>query len=430
MADFIGTTMVMVCRKIYWAFFIFIYVSISAVLAADQTYAESMRVSLKKCLKCHTDLEREIASKGAHAPFKKLECSTCHNPHTSNYQHLVKEHIGKLCKSCHKGKKGAFDKKYGHSPFEEGACLKCHDAHSSKNRKLLVAERGELCFSCHAKKEIVSKKHKHKPVKKGECLTCHSPHTSDHEAMLKRSVTQACVSCHSKRIRSKEAKESHSYYPVQDAKCTSCHNPHASNQRNLIKESSHKPFARKKCTQCHNSAGSRDPLRVKGEGMSVCTACHQSIKEDFRKVNAHVGPGVFCINCHSPHSSDEAHMIKTKEAKTCATCHEDTAGLLRDKKYKHKHPSVKEGKCSDCHHPHGSNFRLFFGADEITTCTNDDCHKRHASFTHPIGKGAIDPRSKAEITCITCHNLMGSRHDFSLRFDRKKELCIQCHKGY
>jgi predicted CXXCH cytochrome family protein len=25
---------------------------------------------------------------------------------------------------------------------------------------------------------------------------------------------------------------------------------------------------------------------------------------------------------------------------------------------------------------------------------------------------------------------MGSRHDFSLRFDRKKELCIQCHKGY
>jgi predicted CXXCH cytochrome family protein len=25
---------------------------------------------------------------------------------------------------------------------------------------------------------------------------------------------------------------------------------------------------------------------------------------------------------------------------------------------------------------------------------------------------------------------MGSPYDFALRFDRKKQLCIQCHKGY
>ncbi len=420
----------MVRRKIHSAFFLFFCASISALLMADQAYAESTQVTFQKCLKCHPALGQQMASKGAHVPFKKLECSSCHNPHTSNYEHLVKEQIGKVCKSCHEGKKGVFDKKYSHSPFDEGACLKCHEPHSSNKRKLLVAERADLCFGCHAKKEVLSKKHKHDPVKKGKCLTCHSPHTSDHEAMLKRSLTQACASCHSKRIRSKEAKKSHGYYPIQDTKCTSCHNPHASNHNNLIKESSHKPFARKKCTQCHNPPRSTDPLGVKGGGMSVCTACHTSTEEDFRKVNTHVGQGVFCTNCHSPHSSDQAHMKKAKEAKMCTTCHEDTKERLRDKKNKHKHPSVMQGKCSDCHRPHGSNFRLLYGADEIATCTDADCHKRHATFTHPIGKDAIDPRSKAEITCITCHNLMGSRHDFSLRFDRKKELCIQCHKGY
>ena len=418
--------MVMVRKKICWAFFIFFCAFICSMPAADRSYAQSTQINLKKCLKCHPALGKEIASKDAHAPFKNLQCSSCHNPHASNHKHLVKEQIGKLCTSCHKGKKEKIGKKYSHPPFEEGACLKCHKAHSSKNRKLLVAKSGELCFNCHARKEILSKKHKHDPAKKGKCLTCHGPHTADHEPMLKKSLKQACVSCHS--ITSNKAKKSHSYYPVQDTKCTSCHNPHASNHGGLIRERSHKPFARKKCTQCHNSAQSKNPLAVKGKGVSVCTACHPSVSEDFRKVNAHVGRGVFCTNCHSPHTSDELHMKKAKETKVCTGCHQDTKGRLRDSKNKHKHPSVMEGKCSDCHRPHGSNFRLFYGADEIATCTG--CHKRHASFTHPVGKGAIDPRSKGEITCITCHNLMGSRHDFSLRFNRKKQLCIQCHKGY
>jgi len=419
--------MVMVQRKNCWSFFIFLCVSISSMLMVDLSHAQSTQVSLKKCLKCHPALEKEMASKGAHAPFKNFECSSCHNPHTSNYKYLVKEEIGKLCKSCHKGKKRAFGKKYGHSPFEEGACLKCHKPHSSKNRKLLLAAGEKLCFTCHAKKEILSKKYKHDPVKKGKCLTCHSPHTSDHEGMLKRGLTQVCASCHS--IKTKSAQKSHNYYPVRDTKCTSCHNPHASSHSDLIKESSHKPFAERKCTQCHNSVRSRDPLGVKGEGMSVCAACHPSIMEDFRKVNTHVGQGVFCTECHNPHASDQASMIKGKEARICTdSCHLDTKEHLRDRINKHKHPLVMEGKCSNCHRPHGSNFRLLYRADEISTCA--DCHKRHGSFTHPIGKDAIDPRSKGEITCVTCHNLMGSRHDFALRFDRNKELCIQCHKGY
>ncbi|MBU4504505.1 MAG: hypothetical protein KJ635_07385 [Proteobacteria bacterium] len=34
------------------------------------------------------------------------------------------------------------------------------------------------------------------------------------------------------------------------------------------------------------------------------------------------------------------------------------------------------------------------------------------------------------MTCITCHSLMASKHEFVLQFDGKKELCIQCHTSY
>jgi len=93
-----------------------------------------------------------------------------------------------------------------------------------------------------------------------------------------------------------------------------------------------------------------------------------------------------------------------------------------------RHPMVSEGRCTACHQPHGSNNRLLFAKDEISGCT--ECHKRHATFSHPVGAKAIDPRNKRELTCITCHDLMGSEFEFTLRFDRGKDLCLQCHKGY
>jgi len=100
--------------------------------------------------------DTEMNQKGRHEPFKKYQCSSCHNPHTSNYEYLVRNEIGTLCKSCHKGKKGSFDKKYSHLPFEEGECLKCHNPHSSKNPKLLTARGEQLCFGCH--RDVFKKK--------------------------------------------------------------------------------------------------------------------------------------------------------------------------------------------------------------------------------------------------------------------------------
>ncbi|MBW2662831.1 MAG: cytochrome c3 family protein [Deltaproteobacteria bacterium] len=405
---------------------IFFVVFLLSMIVAPVTDAKGMDVGFKKCVECHPGIKQEMAQKGKHEPFKKYQCSSCHNPHTSNYEHLIKDEISALCKSCHKGKKGSFDKKYSHPPFEEGACLKCHNPHSSKNPGLLKAKGEQVCFGCHAGKEMFSKKNKHDPVRKGNCLSCHSHHTSDYEELLKKSPEQLCVKCHS--INNKKAKKAHLNYPVQGTNCISCHNPHGSNRGKLIKENSHKPFSDRKCTQCHNSAGSADPLSTKSKGISICITCHPAVKEDFRKINTHVGEGVFCTNCHNPHASDEAYLKKAKEKKICTDCHQDTKERLKDKNNKHKHPLVMEGKCTECHRPHGSNFELLYRTDEISACVT--CHKRHATFTHPVGKGTIDPRTKGEISCGTCHSLMGSPYGFALRFDRKKQLCVQCHKGY
>ena len=413
-------------NHIFLFYLIFLVTFLLSAITARSAEAKGMETGFKKCIECHPGIQKEMSQKGKHEPFKKYQCSGCHNPHASNYEHLIKDEIGALCKSCHKGKKGSFGKKQSHPPFEKGTCLECHSPHSSKNPKLLTRRGEQLCLGCHTDKEMFSKKNKHDPVKKGNCLSCHSHHTSDYEELTKKSPEQICVKCHI--VKKKKTEKSHLYYPVQEANCISCHNPHGSNRGSLIKENLHKPFADKKCTQCHNSSKSADPLDMKSKGMSVCIACHPSVIEDFRKVNTHIGEGVFCTNCHSPHTSDEAHLKKAKEKKICTTCHQDTKERLKEKNNKHKHPSVMEGKCTDCHRPHGSDFELLYKTDEISACV--ECHKRHASFTHPVGKNTIDPRSKREISCATCHNLMGSPYDFALRFDQKKQLCIQCHKGY
>jgi len=414
-------------RKTFRFLYVLFVVIMNNLLVLDCAWAQDINTleSFKKCLTCHPDIKNGLTQKVVHRPFKDFKCSDCHNPHAAKYGKLLKEDIGTLCTSCHRGEKKPMNKNYRHSPFNEGECLSCHRPHASQNANLLKAKGEQLCFDCHAQEKF-SKKYRHEPVKKGQCLKCHRPHASSHETLVKKEPKELCMVCHS--YKNRKLRKFHFGYPVQNKDCTLCHNPHSSKRTHLVKEILHKPVAQKKCASCHNGIHSKNSLALKIKGASVCLECHPAKRKDFNKINSHVGEGVFCVNCHSPHASKEEHLKKQKEAKLCLRCHEDTKQEITNKNNQHKHPLVKEGKCSSCHRPHGSNFRLFFGADEIKVCTS--CHEKHAKFTHPIGKNVIDPRSKRDITCITCHELMGTSYQFALRFDRKKQLCIQCHKGY
>ncbi|MDQ7032553.1 MAG: cytochrome c3 family protein [Desulfonauticus sp.] len=381
--------------------------------------------NVKKCLTCHSELKKEFSKKIIHKPFKDLKCTYCHNPHAAKHGHLLKEDVGILCTRCHKNERQTIKMRgYFHPPFKEGQCLKCHNPHASSSSHLLKAQGERLCFACHVKKQF-TKKYQHIPVKNGRCLSCHDVHRSEHESLLKREPKILCMSCHSYSYA--RLQKIHFGYPVQNKDCTSCHNPHSTKRRHLIRPILHKPFEKRQCTTCHKRPQFKT-VALKKNSASICFQCHPDKRKDFYKINSHIGSGVFCLNCHDPHASNAKKLEKQNEAKNCFHCHEDSERDFFNKTNKYKHPLVKEGKCSVCHSPHGSNYRLFFEGGDIKMCTR--CHKRQARFTHPIGKDAIDPRSKRAISCITCHELMGTPYQFSLRFDRKKDLCIQCHKGY
>lgn len=410
-------------RRIYIVF----AVLLSGVLGlGGGAAAKNAMPGARSCLKCHPEVEKQLHEKTTHQPFKAMACTSCHNPHAARYDKLIKEQIGDLCKGCHEKDKALQPKGHSHKPFGEGACLSCHSPHASRYPNLLKEKGEQLCFECHAQEGSFSKKIMHGPVKKGQCLRCHSPHTSDFDALTNKPGRQLCTTCHS--VTSAKAAKAHLGYPFQGTHCMSCHSSHGSDRKGLIKATLHKPFARERCRTCHNGRQSKDPLGLKASDASLCLDCHKTTQKDFEKINSHVGQGIYCVNCHSPHASDQSSLMRHKEAAVCLGCHEDTRQNLDRKDMGVKHPLLKEGRCIACHRAHGSNLALFFSGGEIEVCAG--CHERHAKFTHPIGKDAIDPRSKRDITCITCHNVMGSSHQFALRFDRKKQLCIQCHKGY
>ena len=131
-----------------------------------------------------------------------------------------------------------------------------------------------------------------------------------------------------------------------------------------------------------------------------------------------------CVACHSPHASDEKSLLRKKQEMVCMTCHENTSMRYEDTLYKHENI----GTCTDCHDVHGSNELVMLKGDGNAVC--ERCHETQGQFTHPIGDKVIDPRNGQGLTCVTCHNPMGSNYKFELKRSGSKDLCVQCHKKY
>ncbi|MBI5182749.1 MAG: hypothetical protein HY999_00070 [Nitrospinae bacterium] len=390
--------------------------------------AEVKRDVGRICLECHIKLKKRITEteKGTHLPVKKGECTSCHNPHTSNHPALLTISDADLCYTCHKKEEGGrFAKKYIHKPITDTGCIQCHDPHSSKNKSLLIEKEGEGCFVCHKKEDIFVGRIVHSPIQKGMCTVCHDPHTSNDEALLIKERKAICIQCHT--MKEKKIIDSHSGYPVIDTDCLSCHNPHSSDNNKLLRASLHTPFAKKECTVCHTPPTSKEPIGLIRGGEGLCITCHKETNEGFNRLYSHLQGEKenICLNCHNPHASDNVPLLNNKEEKICLKCHDDTMRMTISGYRVNKHPDIE--RCSNCHEPHGSNYSLFLINGE-RLCANVGCHSTAGSFSHPMGKDAIDPRSKGEMSCITCHNPMGTPYKYNLRFDGTADLCNQCHK--
>lgn len=100
------------------------------------------------CTTCHLQKKAQLLRPG-HMPLRegKMECSTCHNPHgTPNDRMLRQASVNQNCYSCHAEKRGPF--LFEHAPVREN-CLNCHDAHGTLNEKMLKVKTPLLCQQCH-----------------------------------------------------------------------------------------------------------------------------------------------------------------------------------------------------------------------------------------------------------------------------------------
>lgn len=112
-----------------------------------------------------------------HGPYGAKLCTSCHQSTASNTYVVPRE---QLCAHCHDFK---LDKEFLHGPIASGGCTECHDPHSSQYPHLLVAAPEGFCLRCHEQEEVAGN-----PVHEDvgdDCLECHDPHQSDSEYLLR-----------------------------------------------------------------------------------------------------------------------------------------------------------------------------------------------------------------------------------------------------
>ena len=110
-------------------------------------------------------------------------------------------------------------------------------------------------------------------------------------------------------------------------------------------------------------------------------------------------------------------MLARPGAAMCFTCH-DKSGFQRTNKHK-----AMENGCTTCHDPHSSDQGALLARNEAELCGK--CHADMSKHLHPT-KGR-DPRTDQELKCSGCHDAHSSDQVALLRFEPRRELCVQCH---
>jgi predicted CXXCH cytochrome family protein len=307
------------------------------------------------CYECHED---KATWQHVHSPVEEEECTSCHNPHQSDFDKLLVQDPSELCYECHDPKNTM---KNVHSPVQEGECTGCHSPHSSSNKFQLLDTLPQLCFSCHDE-DIVKGKFVHPPVEEGECTSCHNPHQSDYVYQLIDAIPGLCYGCHDEEDFSGTTPHG----PVTEGECLECHKPHSSDHPSLLELP--QPGL---CLECHSDEIS-DP-----EGKTLPSA-----KEPYDKdMNLHEPfAGGVCTECHFPHPSDTFRLLlndyppqfyasySDKAYTFCLYCHDDFESALSeprtlivtnfrngDLNLHYRHVNSDKGRsCRACHHHHGS----------------------------------------------------------------------------
>lgn len=175
-------------------------------------------------------------------------------------------------------------------------------------------------------------------------------------------------------------------------------------------------------SSCHSDMGKKKSVHAVGVNGILCYKCHEIVKQGehrFKKIPSETR--LLCSQCHSKESTVPAH-IKGSPPKV----------MTGDKKTK-LHVPFAEGKCTECHDPHESNFYKHlktqypgesyasFSAETYSLCIK--CHKEFLkALTEPRTLTATGFRNgnlnlhyrhvnkKKGRTCKLCHHYHGSEN--------------------
>ncbi len=149
------------------------------------------------CLDCHAKGDRLFWAGSAHAA-RDVACTSCHRvmENVSPAHNLAKANEIETCGTCHR-KMRAQQMRSSHMPLREGklSCSSCHNPHGTVSQALLKENSpNETCYTCHAEKRGPFL-WEHVPVPEN-CMNCHEPHGTNHEKLLKVAMPRLCQQCH------------------------------------------------------------------------------------------------------------------------------------------------------------------------------------------------------------------------------------------
>ena len=116
------------------------------------------------CASCHP-MDRQARRAVQHEPFEKGRCAACHDPHATNNRWVLVMKSEELCLKCHGDGGGGTMSRHDHpynvkpkNPLAKNIelssrgrleCISCHDPHSSESKHLLRTSQEDTCVGCH-----------------------------------------------------------------------------------------------------------------------------------------------------------------------------------------------------------------------------------------------------------------------------------------
>ncbi len=175
------------------------------------------------CLECHEKTAR-LHWQGSPHELRDLACTNCHRvmETVSERSMLAKPTEIETCGQCHLQRRAQLMRS-SHMPLREGkmTCTSCHNPHGTVTEKLLKANSvNENCYTCHAEKRGPFL-WEHPPVTES-CTNCHEPHGSNHEKLLKIAKPRLCQQCHIE-TRHPTTPQLPTARFVFNRSCTNCH---------------------------------------------------------------------------------------------------------------------------------------------------------------------------------------------------------------